>query len=64
MKRNTNINTKKRRKEGRARKTNRNNDVRVSRRRRDNKDEAKQTLVEQPVFGHLETLPLLGWRSL
>lgn len=27
---------------------------------RENKDEEKQTLIEQPVFGHLETLLLLG----
>lgn len=31
---------------------------------RENKDKAKQTLIKQPVFGHLETLLLLGWCSL
>lgn len=36
------------------------NDGLLKKRLRENKDEAKQTLIEQPVFGHLETLLLLG----
>lgn len=32
--------------------------------RKENKDAAKQTLIKQPVFGHLEAALLLGWCSL
>lgn len=45
-------------------KTNRYDDGLLKERWRKNKDEAKQTLTKQPVFGHLEATLLLGWCSL